>query len=95
MCENVGSSSTFTLYGNATCPSGYATDFVGYVFSTYHGSYHRKGDFICVDRNPEAYNNGRGNSNDDQGRLYPVEIGVKLSYYRVSSLKCIYVVFLL
>ena len=36
---------------------------------------------MCVDKDPEYYDNGRGTSNDNQARLYPVE-------YRCGALPC-------
>jgi hypothetical protein len=74
VCENVGSSATFTMYGNNTCPSGYSSDYVGYAFSNYHSSYHRKGQYVCVDNQPERYANTLGGGNHNQGRLYPASL---------------------
>ena len=73
VCENNNARSTFTLFGNVTCPSGYSSDYTGYVFADYYTSYNHRNQYICVDDSPVIYDNNRGQSNDDQGFIYPAE----------------------
>ena len=70
-CEVVGTTASSVFYGQSTCPDGYVRDYVGYIFSNADGE--EKGEFVCVVRNPEGYDNGLGTRQNSQAKLYPVE----------------------
>lgn len=72
VCENSRAVSTFTLYGNTTCPSGFTTDYTGYVFSTYYYRWY-KNQFVCVDDNPQYYDTGLGTGSQNQAEMVPAE----------------------
>ena len=76
VCENVGALSTFISFGRDVCPTGYRPDYRGYVFSSHRDSSNRKSEFVCIDRQPDTYDNGKGNHNDNHGRLYPISYQV-------------------
>ena len=64
--------SSFTQFGRATCPDGFSSSYKGFVFSNYYSS--QTGQFVCVDEEPESLPNDRRSTDDNQGRLYPVEV---------------------
>lgn len=73
MCDLQRDAAVFTHFGEHQCPHEYVAEYQGYAFSN-HYSHKSKGQYVCVDKHPGRYNNGRSNSNDDQGRLFPVEV---------------------
>ena len=72
MCDLERDSAVFAHFGEHECPYGYAAEYVGYAFSS-HYSHKSKGEYVCVDKSPDRYSNSRSNSDDNQGRLFPVE----------------------
>ena len=60
--------------GTPKCPSEWKVEYSGYVFAAYYT--HHKSDWICVDRDPEAFSGRSGSS-----YWYPAEI-------RCGSLRC-------
>ena len=71
VCMNRKAISTFTLYGDKVCPADFEVEYWGFVFS--HHYTHRKGQHICVDHSPTAYPHPNGNTDNNQGLLYPAE----------------------
>ena len=77
-------------HGSNACPIGYTMDYSGFLFANrYHSSRslgtHSRSQFVCIDFSPQGYQNGRGNSDDNYGQLYPVEIqcsGIPCPPYR-------------
>lgn len=70
----MGARSSFTIFGSYICPTGYHSDYTGYMFAHYYGgSSQHKGEFICIDQDPQSYGQ-RGSSGDDQALLYAVEV---------------------
>ena len=79
ICET-NSSVTITVYGTPECPSGWITEYKGYLMSNYYhssSSYDRT-EFVCVDQHPDT-TLGKGSSGE--ARLYPTE-------YECGSLPC-------
>ena len=77
-------------HGSNACPVGYMMDYSGFLFANrYHTSSslgnHYRSQYVCIDFTPQYYYNGRSNSDDNYGRLYPVEIkcsGIPCPPYR-------------
>jgi hypothetical protein len=90
VCENVHAETTFVQHGSTACPEGYMTDYSGFLFANrYHTSSslgtNYRSEYVCIDFTPQYYHNGRGNSDDNYGQLYPVEIkcsGIPCPPYR-------------
>ena len=79
VCENRLATASFTQFGRDSCPHGYDKEYTGYVFSARHD--HRRSSYICVDKQPDYFDNALGSNDNGQALLYPVE-------YRCGSLLC-------
>ena len=73
VCDLQRDAAVFAHFGEHECPRGYEAEYTGYTFSSLY-SHLSKGEYVCIDKQPEGYDNGRGNSNDNEGRLFPVEV---------------------
>ena len=51
--------------GTILCPSGWLTEYQGYLMANLNGEY--RGEFVCVDKDPEAVHQS---ANNNHGRYY-------------------------
>lgn len=72
VCENINSFTSLTVYGKFRCPAGYNIDYHGYVFSSSNSD--KKGQYVCVDNQAESYPNSQGSTQNNNARLFPVEV---------------------
>ena len=54
LCYTTTKSTSFMLPGRYTCPSGWSSEYAGYIMSEYTQSGRGRRDTICVDQNAEA-----------------------------------------
>ena len=73
MCEVDYAITSYTVFGSNECPKEYVTAYTGYTFS-HHYSHTSKGQYVCVDEQPEGYDNTLGGSSHSQAILYPVDL---------------------
>ena len=60
VCQSTGSLATLMQPGNEMCPSGWSTEYTGFMMSAPTGRW--RGEYVCVDGDAE-----KGNSDTDSG----------------------------
>lgn len=66
VCEVAGAA-TLMIPATTNCPAGWMTEYQGYLMANYYS--HRKGEYVCVDKNPESASIGNSNTNQARSHL--------------------------
>lgn len=61
--------SAIMIPGSTLCPNGWSLEYYGFLMSNYYQL--RKGEYVCVDSNPEK---GKGSAGTNDNRWYTVEM---------------------
>jgi hypothetical protein len=71
VCQSSGSVATLMQPGNTECPSGWSTEYTGYIMAS-DLIYHR-GEYVCVDSDAEAVATSDSTANTYKAQMLPVE----------------------
>ena len=81
LCYVAGRSTTVMIPARTDCPTGWTSEYRGYLMSESHGSTHgdrKRSSYLCWDEVPEIAAGGEiaaeGSGNKDQSVVYPVEV---------------------
>jgi len=75
VCFAEARSALLTIPARTECPSGWTTEYGGYLMSESHGTAHGeryRSSYLCWDEAPEIASGGV--ANQDQATVYPVEV---------------------
>ena len=64
VCQSTGALAVLMQPGNSVCPTGWSSEYTGYMMSAPHNTY--VGEFVCVDRDAEALTLCTGTASDGQ-----------------------------
>eukprot|EP00164_Ancoracysta_twista_P003890 GFYU01005216.1.p1 GENE.GFYU01005216.1~~GFYU01005216.1.p1 ORF type:complete len:932 (-),score=275.76 GFYU01005216.1:86-2881(-) len=83
-CQRVGSVSTVMVPGTNECPTGYITEYAGFLFSGHYT--HHVTEYICVDKTAT----GKGHSgHENYSLLHPVEAELLEGYRNNDEIACV------
>ena len=72
VCQTTDSLATLMQPGSEICPSGWSTEYRGYIMSSAAGE--RRSEFVCVDGQPTHAPGGDNATNTYAARMSPVEL---------------------
>ena len=64
VCQSTGALAALMQPGNSMCPTGWSTEYTGYIMSAPHNT--QRGEFVCVDRDAEQLALCTGTADDGQ-----------------------------
>eukprot|EP01048_Picozoa_sp_COSAG05_P017901 COSAG05_NODE_2525_length_2946_cov_2.038637_1_plen_783_part_00 len=72
VCQSTGSLAVYMQPGDPMCPSGWSTEYSGFVMSSPLNT--RRSEYVCVDKDAEAATEGDNILNTKSAQLSPVEV---------------------
>ena len=72
VCQSTGAATTEMRAGSTACASGWSAEYSGYLVSTNGAT--KRGEYVCLDAEPEAHASGDPADNSDSAQMVPVQL---------------------